>query len=108
MTSRVFVCSNYQTDVGLESQKWLLKEVESVAGNVASVAEFSHNNFEQSSIIAKIAGDGSTNDTVIIGAHLDSTAGFDGVAPGADDDGTVSVIYFRFLWFSIFFFFCGF
>ena len=39
-------------------------------------------------VIARIEGDGSDNNLIVIGAHQDSIAGAAGNrAPGADDDG---------------------
>jgi len=57
--------------------------------NVA-VSLFPHARFGQSSVIARFQGSGPlANEIVILGAHLDSTAGAPGrQAPGADDDAS--------------------
>lgn len=54
-----------------------------------SLNETIHTSTPQKSVVATLAGDSGT--TVILGAHLDSinaVDGINGVAPGADDDGS--------------------
>jgi len=80
---------------GVESAQWLLEFVEAEAGAVAKVRKVSHRSFPQFSVIARIEPVNSTNtDVVVIGAHEDSTAGggAQGRAPGADDDGSGSIV----------------
>ncbi|KAI9593489.1 hypothetical protein BDF19DRAFT_447909 [Syncephalis fuscata] len=80
---------------------WLLSKVQEVASNAkpgidVKVIEFKHP-FIQSSVIARIEGQQNQEETVIIGAHLDSTNSKDhaGRAPGADDDGSGTVSSFE-------------
>jgi hypothetical protein len=48
-----------------------------------------HDGSDQSSVVAKIAGQTDTDKTVVIGCHLDSiNTGDDGDAPGADDNAS--------------------
>ncbi|KAH9909943.1 leucyl aminopeptidase [Xylariomycetidae sp. FL2044] len=85
----------YQSTTGVEAAEWLLSEVQSLVSDSgivnATVEPFTHANFEQISIIAKIPGLSET--TVIAGAHLDSVNGNEvqGRSPGADDNGSGTV-----------------
>jgi len=89
----------YRSDTGKQSQEWLLSRVSEITRNTASadllasisIETFSHR-FPQSSIVLRINGTGGTDETVIIGAHQDSTnLLFFLPAPGADDDGSGTV-----------------
>jgi len=53
-----------------------------------SIKRFQHT-WLQNSVIARIEGDGSTDEIIIIGGHIDSTSS-SGPAPGADDDASGS------------------
>lgn len=56
-----------------------------------TIETFIHKKTKQKSVIARIAGKEFPSERVIIGSHLDSTAGFFGsgdVAPGADDNAS--------------------
>lgn len=88
----------YTSATGLQSQKWLLAQVQAAAqgyAGTAEVEEFTHI-FQQSSIIARIVGSDPQlrSQVVILGAHQDSvnTAGSTLNAPGADDNGSGSAI----------------
>ncbi|PSN60689.1 Zn-dependent exopeptidase, partial [Corynespora cassiicola Philippines] len=83
----------YKSQYGKQSSEWLLSRVQQVirASNASSVTAkpFAHSAWSQDSIISTIPG--QNNNTIIIGAHLDSINGQDpstGRAPGADDDGS--------------------
>jgi leucyl aminopeptidase len=85
----------YKSHYGVESSAWLLDQVDKTLKNAgavnASVKAFPHP-WGQSSIIATIPG--TSNKTVVIGAHQDSINLFLPsilAAPGADDDGSGTV-----------------
>jgi len=78
----------YNTDTGVESAEWLRDEFIRLSQNSSlnvSVDLWGHT-WDQPSVIAIIDGDGSTDEIVVMGAHLDSTSNTQR-APGADDDG---------------------
>jgi hypothetical protein len=55
------------------------------------LSETVHEATPQKSIVATLAGESKDEETIILGAHLDSInakTGIDGVSPGADDDGS--------------------
>ncbi|THG98571.1 hypothetical protein EW026_g3651 [Hermanssonia centrifuga] len=90
----------YRSDTGRESQLWLLSKISEITKDYApkslqdviSISEFKHS-WGQNSIIARINGTSSTDDSVVIlSAHQDSTNMWPFLpAPGADDDGSGSV-----------------
>ncbi|KDQ64752.1 hypothetical protein JAAARDRAFT_684578 [Jaapia argillacea MUCL 33604] len=90
----------YRSDTGKQSQQWLLSKISEITSEYApkalqkliSVNEFSHS-WGQNSIIVKINGSSTTDDSVvIIAAHQDSTNMWPFLpAPGADDDGSGTV-----------------
>ncbi|KAI0321067.1 hypothetical protein OF83DRAFT_1162019 [Amylostereum chailletii] len=61
---------------------WIQTQFAAAAGS-ANV-QLIENSFDQPNVVAKIPGS-SSKDIVIVGAHLDSTAGSSARAPGADD-----------------------
>lgn len=84
---------------GVQAAEWLEEQVKAVSGGLGTTSRFENTQFPQFNVIHRIEGDGTDDNTVIIGAHLDSTA-FGGfppadpatiVAPGADDDGSGSM-----------------
>jgi leucyl aminopeptidase len=87
----------YRSETGRQSQQWLLSKIleytEKYASkslrNIISATEF-HHSWGQNSIIVRINGSSTTDDSVvIIGAHQDSTNMWPFLpAPGADDDGS--------------------
>lgn len=86
----------FRSDTGLQSSDWVLEKVNSIikdAGADETVfAESFPHTWKQHSVIATIPG--RTNNTVVIGAHQDSTNLWLPsilAAPGADDDGSGSV-----------------
>jgi len=87
----------YKSQYGAQSSAWLLGQVTSIVNASgafeygATVKPFMHP-WGQSSVIAQIPG--TSNKTVVIGAHQDSINLFLPsilAAPGADDDGSGSV-----------------
>ncbi|CAL8109376.1 unnamed protein product [Orchesella dallaii] len=88
----------YTSATGLESQKWLLAQVqESIRGYAgqASVREVTHT-WAQSSIVARIEGADPTlaSEVIILGGHQDSVNIWSSAmaAPGADDNASGSVV----------------
>ncbi|OXA60778.1 Leucine aminopeptidase 1 [Folsomia candida] len=89
----------HQSQTGIDSQKWLLSQVQQTAVDYVgeiTVSEVAHSFSPQSSVIARIVGSDPTlrSEIVIIGAHLDSInmAGSTRTAPGADDNASGSVV----------------
>jgi len=84
----------YTSTYGVESSTWIFDQAVALSNNRSdiTVPRFAHT-WAQNSVIAKIQGTGNSDEIVIIGAHQDSTApGMpNGVAPGADDDGSGSM-----------------
>ncbi|ODM98733.1 putative leucine aminopeptidase 1 [Orchesella cincta] len=87
----------YQANTGVESQQWLLAQVqESVRGYAgsASVREFEHS-WAQNSVIARLEGGDPAlaSEVIILGAHQDSINIWSSAmaAPGADDNASGSV-----------------
>ncbi|KAF9350140.1 Leucine aminopeptidase 1 [Mortierella sp. AD094] len=90
----------YKSQTGVDSAKWLLKQVSDLIATAggksdSNVRQFSHS-FSQFSIIARFEGTNTTlkNSPIVIGAHQDSInarSPTSGRAPGADDDGSGSI-----------------
>lgn len=84
----------YKTPTGQASAEWLKSHWQSLIGTRtdARVEAFTHSAWAQTSVILTIEGTSKASEVVIIGGHLDSTAGFSPsnttVAPGADDDAS--------------------
>lgn len=85
-----------KSDLGLESSLWLhnlLLDITAERPDI-EVRIVDHDGWKQKSLIVHIEGTNSPNDTVVLGAHLDSINLADyygGRAPGADDNGSGSV-----------------
>ncbi|KAJ9060262.1 hypothetical protein DSO57_1032741 [Entomophthora muscae] len=83
----------YSSQTGVAASKWLKEQIQnSTFGMKIQIEAVSHS-FPQQSIIARFPGSDPAlaNEIVIIGGHLDSINMYDpleGMAPGADDDGT--------------------
>jgi len=91
----------YTTVTGKESAEWIKSEFERNTNgrNDISVKLFPHS-WLQSSVIARIEGEGDyADEVVIVGAHEDSTSNGK-TAPGADDDasGTATVLELFRVW----------
>ena len=84
----------YTTNTGRAAVEWLLEQYREAAGNRPDVVIqlFEHSFGVQPSLIVTVPGQGATaGETVILGGHIDSTAGAAGSpAPGADDDASGS------------------
>jgi len=88
----------YTSSTGVASSVWIRNQIQNIInqygrGSYVSVELFNHPGWPQQSIIATIRPNTTSEETVIIGAHCDSTApGMpNGRAPGADDDGSGTV-----------------
>lgn len=88
----------YASVTGRESQRWLLGQVQASVLNYAGAAtvhEVDHG-YLQRSIVARLQGANPAleSEVVILGAHLDSINRFGASlnAPGADDNGSGSVV----------------
>ena len=81
--------------VGQTAPQTLAQSWRSLRGTNSAILidEFPHQNTAQNSVIAHLPGVDQANDTVILGAHLDSIAirgggSVQGAAPGADDNAS--------------------
>ena len=92
-----FYNRHYQTQTGVDSQKWLKNKWINMIKNRSDITieEFKHS-FIQPSIVLTIQGTTNSDEIVILGGHGDSTAGWFGAfnrAPGADDNASgISVL----------------
>jgi len=81
----------YNTDSGVESAEWMHDEFVRLSLNSSlniTTSLYNHGGWPQQSVISIMQGDGTSDEIIIMGAHLDSTSsGGGGRAPGADDDG---------------------
>lgn len=88
----------YTTDTGVSAVNWLLSKYEEIISSLPparrdrfSCSLFKHSAYPQPSLICKFKGRTIPDESVIIGGHIDSTAGGPTVrSPGADDDATGS------------------
>jgi len=83
----------YTTATGVSSSLWLASQYRSIGQGRSDIEVLSYDHsWAQPSIIARIRGTTYPNEKVIIGGHIDSTAGGGGNnrAPGADDDASGS------------------
>jgi len=80
----------YTSPTGVQAVNWLESQYNIFAGerNDIEVTKFVHT-WQQPSIIARILGTSASDEIVIVGGHVDSTAS-GGIAPGADDDASGS------------------
>ncbi len=82
----------YDADTGVDSQEWLYNQWKSFAQGRADykVEKYEHSSWKQPTVIATIKG--KSDETIVIGGHGDSIAGFWGraraAAPGADDNAS--------------------
>lgn len=85
---------HYKSQTGVESQAWLKEHWKKLTQNRQdiNVADFTHSQWPQPSVIMTIKGSESPDDIIIIGGHADSIAGWFGQgsshAPGADDNAS--------------------
>ncbi|HEX5059015.1 MAG TPA: M20/M25/M40 family metallo-hydrolase [Kofleriaceae bacterium] len=80
----------YNTSGGLAVPMWLRDQWAGYAADRPDVTVelFTHQGFEQRSVIATITGSTKPNEVIVIGAHIDSIASGSSTAPGADDDAS--------------------
>ncbi|MCG8418060.1 MAG: M20/M25/M40 family metallo-hydrolase [Proteobacteria bacterium] len=82
----------YTTQSGVDAAVWIRDTWQGyIQGRAdASVELYEHSNWRQPSVILTIEGDQFPDEVVVLGGHLDSTAGWGGNsrAPGADDDAS--------------------
>ncbi|KAF5139431.1 putative leucine aminopeptidase [Metarhizium anisopliae] len=93
LTPSRFHTRYYQSGTGLQAANWLFNQAKQLAApNPAiTVQRFNHTRFQQPSIIARLPGNSSS--LVVVGAHLDSIGSSPtGRSPGADDDGSGTVV----------------
>ncbi|KAM5345945.1 hypothetical protein ACJ41O_011806 [Fusarium nematophilum] len=86
----------FNSKYGVEAANWLYKEVQKVVKKheFASVRLIQHQAWSQPSIVVSIPGKVRLK-TIIVGSHLDSVISNDrgaGRAPGADDNGSASIM----------------
>ncbi|RGP79803.1 bacterial leucyl aminopeptidase [Fusarium longipes] len=93
----------FNSAYGVEAAQWLYKEVQKVIKKskhpLASVRLIQHQAWSQPSIIVSIPGKVRLK-TVVTGSHLDSVISNDrgaGRAPGADDNGSASIMLLNLL-----------
>lgn len=84
----------YRSQSGVEAANWLLSTWRKLAAGREdiSVMPIAHQGYPQPSVSLTIAGSDLAEDTVVVGAHLDSILSFGmsdtARAPGADDDAS--------------------
>jgi leucyl aminopeptidase len=84
----------YTSSTGKQAADWLASHWGQLASPQAwaSVESYNHSGWGQDSVILKITGSRYPDEILVMGGHLDSTAGYgtgEGtVAPGADDDAS--------------------
>lgn len=88
-----FVNRYYTTTGGTDASNWLRAKWAGMATGRSDIAvtQFAHTGYNQKSVILTINGTDNASEVVVLGGHLDSTAGATGEttrAPGADDDAS--------------------
>ena len=84
----------YRSQSGVDAANWLLAAWRQLAAGRAdiSVTQIVHQGYPQPSVSLSIAGSDLAEETVVVGAHLDSILGIGmsetARAPGADDDAS--------------------
>lgn len=80
----------YKTATGVEAAEWIAAQAKKVSlnRNDVTVELFKHAQWTQPSVIVTIKG--KSDETIVIGGHLDSIngGGGDTIAPGADDNAS--------------------
>jgi leucyl aminopeptidase len=100
--SNDFANRKFRSELGVKAAHWLHSQYEKLIDSLPEKrkklfsVEFFNHTFPQPSIIIRINGSDSAlrEQIVILGGHIDSTAGGDR-APGADDDGSGSSCVFE-------------
>ena len=82
----------YTSNTGVDAAQWIQSEWQTIVNsrNDIDVQLYSHDSWNQPSVIATITGSTYPDEIVIIGGHLDSINSYDttGKAPGADDNAS--------------------
>lgn len=84
----------YTTTGGTDASNWLKQKWAGMATGRADIAvtQFAHTGYNQKSVILTITGTDNPSEVIVLGGHLDSTAGSgtgeSSRAPGADDDAS--------------------
>ncbi|MBT9490952.1 MAG: M20/M25/M40 family metallo-hydrolase [Paucibacter sp.] len=84
----------YKTTGGVNASNWLKQRWSNLAAGRSDVTveQFNHPTWAQKSVILTIRGSDNAREVVVLGGHLDSTAGSGTgettIAPGADDDAS--------------------
>lgn len=84
----------YMSQTGVDASNWLLSTWRELAAgrDDISVAQLTHKAYPQASVMLTIAGTDLADESIVIGAHLDSILSFrmseTARAPGADDDAS--------------------
>ncbi|MCC2958800.1 M20/M25/M40 family metallo-hydrolase [Massilia sp. IC2-477] len=84
----------YTSQTGVDASNWLLSAWRELATrrDDISVAQLTHKGYPQASVMLTIVGSDLADESIVIGAHLDSILSFrmgeTARAPGADDDAS--------------------
>nr|WP_279497672.1 M28 family metallopeptidase [Aeromonas veronii] len=84
----------YTTTTGTQSADWVASQWQSLGSTLpwASVSRVKHSGYPQQSVVLTLKGSRYPDEVVVLGGHLDSTAGSapnsKTLAPGADDDAS--------------------
>lgn len=84
----------YTTTTGVQSADWVASQWQSLGSALpwASVSRVKHSGYPQQSVVLTLKGSRYPDEIVVLGGHLDSTAGSAPnsrtLAPGADDDAS--------------------
>ncbi|MCC2975046.1 M20/M25/M40 family metallo-hydrolase [Massilia sp. IC2-476] len=84
----------YTSQTGVDASNWLLSAWRELATrrDDISVTQLTHKGYPQASVMLTIAGSDLADESIVIGAHLDSILSFrmgeTARAPGADDDAS--------------------
>lgn len=84
----------YTTTTGVQSADWVAQQWQGLTGTLpwARVSRVKHSGYPQQSVVLTLTGSKYPDEVVVLGGHLDSTAGYapnsQTLAPGADDDAS--------------------
>jgi leucyl aminopeptidase len=84
----------YKSQPGVDASNWLFTTWTAMAGGRSDIVvkQFTHADYPQKSVILSIAGSDKPEESIVLGAHLDSILmsrmSDTALAPGADDDAS--------------------
>lgn len=84
----------YKSQSGVDASNWLFATWSEMAKERPDIAveQFTHAGYPQKSVMLRIAGSDKPNESIVLGAHLDSILvsrmSDTAIAPGADDDAS--------------------